>query len=409
MSSKKLLCAIVTRDTNWLVDTLFSVPYTTFCEINPMQLGSKLPNPYGLEYSEEPDIIVVDTSFFGWLKNTNKEHTIGTVLSSLRKMSKYKAIVGTEGTDWIHLSKSPEVYEGLDIIIKAQGIYKDADMYNYEIGSCSTNKDWLAKKYPIPNRYSEETLSKLRLSFPCFLSINKRIRNKSRSLKKSISPIGKSMRKFGDIISDLECSVLRKINSRPAKDLHFVGGLTHIQRLDMLMLLREYFSDNNTLKITNIEEYIWGMAHGRNPTPPETIQYLNKAVSENNLFSMKRLNRNSFKRTLFNHKIILTPTGFGELTFRHGEGWNSKRVVLSQNLSHINMMYPCVDNENVVFCKSDFSNLDRVIKQLLNDEIYRRNIADRGFQVWDEWNSGLKQVLYDGFSKHVYALLNLKN
>ncbi len=401
---KKLTCAILTRDTNWFMDSVLSTKDISFYEVNPKQIGFELPNPYSFTYCDAPDIILVDSSFYSWVRG-RYPNTIKQVYAALRNISKYKTIIGAEGTDWFHLARPTEAYNLTDITLKASGLFKDLDLYNYEVGSCSPNKIWTAKTKKLAEPFSQEIIDKLRLSLPCFITIDRRVRRKARFIKTQISAPQKFVRYWGDWVSDIEVSLLSKL-IKPKKLLHFIGGLTHIQRLEMLIELKEYRAES-TFQINDVEDYIWGTERRRQPMTAEIKEALIKRVSDEGFYSKTRMNRNTFKRSLLNHKIILAPTGFGELTYRHAEGWKSNRTVLCQDLSHVNTMYPLKNMQNVCFCKTDFSDIKDKVKELKNDNTLRNTLAQNGHTDWVNWISGYEIILDQGVSAHIRKHLNL--
>ena len=50
-----------------------------------------------------------------------------------------------------------------------------------------------------------------------------------------------------------------------------------------------------------------------------------------------------FKRTLLDYFVIAAPNGHGELTFRHAEALEAGRLLVCQDLHHVEMMFPFIN------------------------------------------------------------------
>jgi hypothetical protein len=72
------------------------------------------------------------------------------------------------------------------------------------------------------------------------------------------------------------------------------------------------------------------------------------------------------------HQVAVAPTGYGELTYRHGEALMIGAALVCQDLSHVEMMFPFADRENVAFCRPDLSDLRSTVEGLVRDEDQRR-------------------------------------
>ena len=174
----------------------------------------------------------------------------------------------------------------------------------------------------------------------------------------------------------------------------------------MLKKLIKYKAEG-TLRINGWEEFLWGTEYGREPLPQNVLDGILKEIEQAGFLARVRMNRNAFKRSLLKHKIILAPTGFGELTYRHSEGWKSGRAVLCQDLSHVNIMYPIENRENVLFCKSDMSDITDRIEELRNDDKLCASISEEGNRRWKQWIKKPDELLRMAITDHIHKLLNI--
>jgi hypothetical protein len=94
------------------------------------------------------------------------------------------------------------------------------------------------------------------------------------------------------------------------------------------------------------------------------------------------------------HRVVVAPTGYGELGQRHGWALRTGSALVCQDLGHVEMMFPFRDRENVAFCRPDLADLREVVQELLRDEGLRRRIAVEGrrsFAAWaSQWRSHLE-------------------
>ena len=65
-----------------------------------------------------------------------------------------------------------------------------------------------------------------------------------------------------------------------------------------------------------------------------------------------RVGRFSYQLDLCRHRVVVAPTGHGELTYRHAEALAAGAVLVCQDLSHAETMFPFADRANVLYLPS---------------------------------------------------------
>jgi hypothetical protein len=122
-------------------------------------------------------------------------------------------------------------------------------------------------------------------------------------------------------------------------------------------------------------------------------------------FALQPVGRLRYLLELRLHQVALAPTGHGELTYRHGEALMTGAALVCQDLSHVEMMFPFHDRENVAFCGPDLSDLRAIVEELLRDEDLRLRIAQQGRRSYTAWAGRWREQLYDGIERHVREAL----
>jgi hypothetical protein len=358
-------------------------------------------NVYKLPIAQDPlDFIFIDSSFYNLICSYSSVR-IEKLYDDLRRTTRHKLLVGVEGKDWFHLAQHPNAYRQFDIILKNGGIFKDLDMYNYENGACSENRNWLDTSTRRKETFDVETLARLRLSYSCMIAIDRRVR---RAARKILPHVSRTRAIFGyllDLFSDVEdYFYLKVLDKQPRYFLFCYCGLTHAQRIELLELLKELKYDGFQKILPLNEECLWGTAHGRNPLTEGEINKINERCARLGIMG-KKLHRLRYKRMLRDHRVALAPVGYGEITFRHAEALSARRVLVCQDLSHVHMMFPFKDLSNVVYCKSDFSDLGTKLEWVRNHPRESDEIAEQGYRDWVSWSSSIESVLEKGVVEHI--------
>jgi hypothetical protein len=119
----------------------------------------------------------------------------------------------------------------------------------------------------------------------------------------------------------------------------------------------------------------------------------------------RRLRRLDYLRDLCRHRVVVAPTGYGELGQRHAWALRTGGALVCQDLNHVETMFPFRNGENVVFCRHDLADLRPTVEWLLADEDARRRIAREGRRSFNAWSGSWRAHMDAGITFHVRQAL----
>lgn len=394
---------LAVSSTGWFTDSLLACPSLEIGTISEADLGLTIGhNPYQLPPVDRADFALICTN---WLKRLGLrgESEVRSAFRILR--SKFKALIAIEGYDTFSLGIEPWAIELVDLVLKAQGVYKDRELYNWQVGPAFPHVDWESKKHPLGRRYETRHLLKLRTSLPCFFGADYRIRDRVRVFKSHLTWTQRRLRYAADIITRWMFDSVNRAGFRPPLEAFCIGSLTHIQRMDLLLLLQD-LRVSGAIGITSIPTNIFGTPHMDRDIPPSELERFRHLLARRQLL-MPPLPRPLFMFNMLKHKVVISPTGYGELTFRTAEAWDLARAVIMQDISNVDTMYKFEDMNNVIFCRPDFSDLPRILHDVRTGSIDYSAIGRRGQTAWREWIGQSDSIYHEGVLKHLDEVLPL--
>jgi hypothetical protein len=364
------------------------------------------PNPFELPEDDRADAVLLGFWWYRWLAGRHPD----LLEEVMRKLEvRTGVLLGLDGADQFALGFPPEALERFAAVIKFQGLYRDRDLYNYVVGPAYPGAKWTEKLRPRPARYRDADLDKLRLSVPCFMRDLPPIRRNARRRESGpVRTTGRHMSPAERVGRNLAERLLIKafvagVGGRPLQ-VHCVVGLSHVQRIEAMRLL-EGFSGTRGLASTQaaMPRLIAGTEHGDVPLPSDVRSELVAAARP---YRRDPVGRLPFLLDLRRHKVAVAPAGYGELTHRHGEALLCGAALVCQDLSHVEMMFPLRDRENVAFCRPDLSDLRPTVDELLRDDGLRQRIAHHGRRSFAFWSRSWREHLYNGIEAHVREAVN---
>ncbi|HMK20008.1 MAG TPA: hypothetical protein VK492_17525 [Chitinophagaceae bacterium] len=388
----------------WFYDLFFACRDLEIGAFEGQKIGiDDIPNPYQLPFFDKADAIFISTDWVNWIIE-EKKLDIRVVLNKLRKFS--NKIVGADGFDTFSVFMAPKAIDEMDFVLKAQGYYKDRELHNYETGTYYGKGDnWYEKITRRNVTYSSRQLDKLKLSLPCTININATVRRRIRKIKPNISSLSAVIRSFGDRVIKLD-EIIRTPLIKPAMGVHFIGSLTHFARVRFIQILKQN-NISGRYGLSGMTKYFWG-SYGDTDFPnkldeEKAIQYLKQKG-----YWTEPINRLFFKRTLLDYFVIAAPNGHGELTFRHAEALEAGRLLVCQDLHHVEMMFPFINGHNAVFCKPDFSDFNEIIQHIFQKNNFEKydQIAQTGKKEWTAWIKDIDAILYEGVTKYLVETNN---
>ena len=392
---RPLRCALLVAFT-WeyafpIVDATPNIEFVTFD--GPTMGLPHSPNPFGLPLVDQADVVLMTTYFHRWLRRTHPDG-IDEVFDRLERLA--PVVAGLDGVDEFALYFPPALMERFTLVLKTNGLYRDRELYNYRVGALAPGGRWTEKVEPLPERYSPLALSKLRLSMPLFMRVTLLpVRRQARRREAQTSVFTSRTMTTAEIyarnVADWLVDSARShapITHRH-QGVHCVGGLTHVQRLETVQRLADF---SGTKGITSIPTDVAGVDFS-SPPPDDIRARLEREVA---LFASPRVGRMRFQLSLARHKVGVAPTGYGELTYRHGEVLQAGAALVCQSLAHVEMQFPFKDDFNVVFCRPDLADLAERVRELLSDDERRLRIARNGRRSLLDWNSRWREYFYRG-------------
>jgi hypothetical protein len=388
----------------WLCEACLHCPGLELFTLEPGRLGlAEAPNPFRLASVERADVVLVSTTWYRWLAARHPD-SIDAVFRALERSA--GTIVGIESNDELQLDLPPEGLRRMACVIKGGGLYRDRELYNYEVGPRFPEARWTERVRPRASRYATSELEKLRLSIPCFLWVAPGARRGLRARREEQTRFERLAR---DVTEGLLGPLLASASARGARsrEVHCVGSLTHVQRLEALRLM-EGFSGHRGL--TGVPEHVSGLPgaepfwHGE-PLNEQAHRELRELAQP---YQRPGSSRISYQLDLCRHRVAVAPCGHGELTYRHAEALAAGATLVCQDLSHVETMFPFADRANVVYCRPDLSDLRTVLAEILGEDSLRRRIGAEGRRVYRAWAQDWRAHLLAGVQEPIRAVLEAR-
>jgi len=398
-----LSCALLTTTfRNFFEDLVLACPGLSVGCFPPDVLG--VPgdhNPYLLPYRNRCNVALVTSAWYERLASSRPDD-VEPVFTRLRQAA--DAVVALDVSDGFDLGSRPSFLDRVDLALKAQGIYRDRDLYNMRRAPLHPSHPGPPEPAPPEQRFRPEQLEKLRLSVPCFLAVDRRIRHQIRRAKPDIPKAARWRRWIGDIALETGLAAERRARP-PTKLVHCVGGLSHVSRLDLMRLLRE-LGVSGEHRVTGIPDWVAGTEYYSRveKVPPDLQSQWEEELRELGVWGPAE-SRPRYRQSMLAHKAVLAPRGHGEVTYRHAEAWLSGRALVCHDLRGVETMFPFRDGENVIFCSPDWSDLPRILEELESDNELSASIGSAGRQDWIRWCADPWRVLEDGIVRPIREAL----
>ncbi len=352
-------------------------------------------NPYQLPEAERADVAVVCSN---WLQVLYRDHPAEarSTLEQLRQ--RVDRLVILEGFYAFHLLAPPEAIELADLVIKAQGLYRDRALYNREVGALYPGlTSWQNSPTAAVLQYTPAQLDKLRPGAPCMLGAAHTIRRRSRKVHRI--PLQKRL-----VYATLDRLLgqayrLGSRSFRSSYEVHALGSLTHIRRLELVRRLKQLgVSGDFSLTIPK-NRWVFGIdyyPHTLTSLDSLTEARIQALQSELDSLGVKslRFNRLEYLVRMLQHQLVAAPSGYGELSFRIAEAWAMAKAVLVEDLSHVEIQFPIADRRNALYIKPDYSNLEQLIQELRSGAIDALALGQQAHTDWVAYCQKIPQELH---------------
>lgn len=402
-SHRPVVCALLTYWPYWPGEALLACRGIRLVAFHGRVIGfPEDRNPFHLPSAEHVDVALIGA--WWWRHVTTHFHDrAGKIIREVRRHADY--LVGLDGPDRFDLTFPPDAFREFTIVIKFQGLYRDRDLYNYIVGPQYDGAHWAEKVRPRGVRYSAADLAKLRLSVPCFVTEFPAVRQKARSVRDLESTLMNSAIAYGRhrlrncLVNVFTRSIGTGGQVGRREQVHCLVGLSHVQRIQALRLLSGLSGTHGITWTQGMSaELVSGTVYGGERLPPNVSAQL---LDEARPFLHRTMSRLAFVTDLRRHQVAVAPTGYGEITYRHGSALAAGAALVCQDLSHVEMMLPLSNRKNVRFCRPDLADLRPIVEELLADKAQRARIALSGRRDFVRWASNANRILYDGLESHV--------
>jgi hypothetical protein len=346
-------------------------------------------NPYQLPRVDRGRTVLVASNWLQWLADQGLDPVQHGLLPLRRRFSR---LIGLDQADPVQLDFPEAVMQALDVVLKVNGVFRDRDLYNWIVGAPTPDGNWTQKRHSRGQPYTNASLDKVTLSVPCFLGTSAWFRRRTRRFYDH-----GHWRRLLAGAGDLLVEALPLLPARRRAVVHFAGALTHGQRLTaarMLCLGGIRWHGG----LTSVPTAVAGL-HGVGLTQlsPVARAALEDAVRRESLAFAPR-NRLRYLMGMRNCRAVLSVTGYGEVCFRMAEAWAMNRVLVCQDLSHVETLLPLQAGENVVFCRPDLADLVEVLRSVDAKPDEAQRIAEQGARIWRRWISDPHRVLSKAFA-----------
>jgi hypothetical protein len=372
---------------SYAIDALVAWGGIPCAHVNPG--NGRWPNPYSLPVIERGQTVVVASNWL-WAFAKEGRDPLRDVLVPLRR--RFDRVVGLDHADPFQLDFPEPLMQDFDVVLKVNGIYRDRDLYNWLVGAPRPDGRWVERVDRRSTIYSPRSLDKLRLSVPCFLGTSRWFRQRTRHL------YGKSaVFRLAALAGDRVIEALpdtRLIRAR--KTVHFAGSLTHVQRLTAARLLR---TSGLTWEggLTQVPTAVTGLrGNGLCLLSEDEREWLRSRIRSERLGYRPR-NRLHYLAGMLECRTVLSVTGYGEICFRMAEAWAMRRVLVCQDLSHVETLFPLRAGQNVVYCRPDLQDLVDVLRDLEHDHRRSDQIAVAGHRMWSDWLGDPARIMKSAF------------
>jgi hypothetical protein len=389
-------------------------------------------NPFALPEDDRADVVLIESHWYR-LAAARHPDRVGEAIRNLERRA--DCLIGLDA-DQFALGFPPSTLERLSVVIEFDGVYRDRELYNYFVGCRYPGANWTEKLRPRPARYRVRDLDKLRLSVPCFMRDLPVIRRAARArLGRAAPASGKWMSRAERIGRNLGETLLVRAfglatrRGRPL-EVNCLVAPTHPQRIDAVRLLEGFSGKRGILMLgaehepeTEADATETGTAEddGDDDMPHYYMEWIEASsprltaaklrewhalLISAKPFAHEPVSRLRYLLELRRHQVAVAPTGYGELTYRHGEALMTGTALVCQDLSHVEMMFPFADRENVAFCRPDLSDLRSTVEELIRDKDERQRIARQGRRTYTAWAARWRGHLYDGIERHIRDALS---
>jgi hypothetical protein len=320
-----------------------------------------------VDHATQPDFILVDHIYFRQRRQVFGHEAMHSFIKRVSRSFSIP-VIGVDSSDTILYKFHPRSIDCFDVVLKGQGLPKDRELMNWEIGvRWGLNRKKRIRRVRFEDQVlSSDQIAKFRVSFDLGCAA------------------------YGDVQMDAPPSVPESY------DVFFIGVFDSLNRLEGLRICRQHFRTLGWLQIirghpvVGIESWKADPKEGRAEDRAALIRESDHLYRQHRgLFRRARLSPRLYKMLARSSRVMLAFSGIGELGMRHYQAFEFAKVMICEDVSYIETIFPFEDHRNCLFVEERLGDLQEKVRWLLANEDTRCRIASAG-------HSQLKQTYRDG-------------
>ena len=310
-----------------------------------------------VDHVTQPDFVIVDHLFY-----RKRRIVFGheAMRAFVRQVSRGFCVplIGIDSSDTVLYKFHPKSLDCFDLILKGHGLPKDRELMNWETGVRwgLNRKDKIRRVRHKDMVLSQDQIDKFRVSFDIGVAA------------------------YGDV------DLTRPPSVPESNDVFFVGVFNSLNRLEGLRIARQHFKTLGWLQmieghpVVGIESWKADPLIGRTEDRSGLVRESNRLYRQHGeLFRRARLSPHLYKVLAYSSKIMPAFSGIGELGPRHYQALAFKKVMMCEDVSHIETIFPFEGGRNCVFVGERLADFEDKVRWLLENDRIRHNLASEGF------------------------------
>jgi hypothetical protein len=351
--------------------------------------------PAPTEGMAEGDVVLIG-SVFARLAAAAGTDVAGELIPRLRR--RFNRVVGWDQEPSFALDFDPQVMEAVDAVVRAQGVYRDPELYSWQVGALTAAGRWTERTVPVAKPPTPAALARMRLAVPFLFAECRPVRAAMRRHRRSLGKIS-WLAQSSRALMEVALGWLPPMRARrpPSRTAQFLGNLTHVQRRDAVRLMRRSGLPCDA-GLTGVSTEVNGLdGDGRFRLSPARRREVEEELRRDGLYAPRR-SRLRYRLDMLACKAVVSIVGHGEMCWRMAEAFWMRRVLVTQDLSHVRALFPFRPGENVVYCRPDLSDLVDVLEDIECNFARYLPIAEQGHADFLAFSARALELLRDAIA-----------
>jgi hypothetical protein len=322
------------------------------------------------------DFLLVDSA---WWKNNKRRNGFVYVKELARFLTRdWKIpVIAIDHCDVFLPKFLPEDLQYFALVLKGHGLPVDRDLMNWQVGPrYGLNRKDKLNKVPAELQLSPNDIAKHRVSFD--MGMHRHLVDKLQG--KVVSP---SLRQ----------------NWHRYYDCTFIGSFNSLNRLRCASLIRKKYTGVARLVELQKDHPIGGLS------PRRLHKSREKVISRHRELFGVPIQPPEYARIAESSKVLPAFSGVGELGPRHYQAFSFSRILVCEDLSHIETVYPFEAGRNYFATDDEAKDFERIMDGILWTGKSSASIAEAGREDFDAVYSDMDRLVEDLFIKPIQEVL----